>query len=211
MKTSKLRGLMGVGAVVALWALAADTRAEEGRLYGRRASAEATRLAAARSLALTSYLQDGALPPPAEELPLLAPALPQELQNEGAVPQAPSQYDFAPLQQPLIVQKGLIQKGAAYCPDYKISYHHHRGVLRRVKSCDPPVETVLAVPDPECESCLVQIPVCIPACCAAEQPKVSYKKGVLGRCHATFVWCCGYKVDVMFRCRGDVLVTTHGL
>ena len=47
----------------------------------------------------------------------------------------------------------------------------------------------------------------VPACCAAESPVVSWKRGVLGRMVATLCWeCCDHQVKVIVTRRGKVRV-----
>jgi hypothetical protein len=75
-------------------------------------------------------------------------------------------------------------------------------------TCDPPVPTVLLVKNP-CTGCDVEVSVCMPACCTGE-PVVCNGTGLLGRNVVTYEWCCGYRVKVVFRLCGDVLVVTWG-
>lgn len=95
---------------------------------------------------------------------------------------------------------------AACCPDPCIVYRHCGPKL--CCTCDPPKEIVLKVEDP-CTGCVVDVPICLPACCKGE-PEVCYGTGLFCRDVVTYDWCCGFSVKVVFRKRGDLLVKTWG-
>ncbi len=92
------------------------------------------------------------------------------------------------------------------CPKPCITYRH-----RGRHTCCPmgeTVQTVLVVCDP-CTGCPVEVPVCLPACCA-DAPTMHCGIGPLGRANVVFDWCCGYEVIVRFKRNGDLIVITHG-
>ncbi len=92
------------------------------------------------------------------------------------------------------------------CPDPCIVYRHCGPKL--CCTCDPPKEVVLQVEDP-CTGCMVDVPICMPACCEGA-PEVCHGTGLFCRDVVTYDWCCGFSVKVVFRKRGDLLVTTWG-
>jgi hypothetical protein len=94
----------------------------------------------------------------------------------------------------------------ACCPDPCIVYRNCGPKL--CCGCDPPKEIVLQVKDP-CTGCVVNVPICLPACCKGE-PKVCYGSGLLCRDVVSYDWCCGFNVKIVFRKRGDLLVRTWG-
>ncbi len=92
------------------------------------------------------------------------------------------------------------------CPDPCIVYRHCGPKL--CCGCDPPKEITLKVTDP-CTGCIVEVPVCVPACCEGE-PDVCCGTGLFCRDVVDYEWCCGFRVKVVFRKRGDLLVKTWG-
>jgi hypothetical protein len=71
------------------------------------------------------------------------------------------------------------------------------------------VQLVMVTQDPS-DSCLYEIPMCIPACCTGE-PKVSSGRGLFGRGVVEYCWPCGFRAIVKFRhVRGDVRVDYEG-
>ena len=96
------------------------------------------------------------------------------------------------------------------CPQPCIRYVAHRPCRKTCCCCcTPPVETVLHVQDPCCCTRIVEVPVCLPSCCQGD-PCTTSRCGLLCRGVTTFQWCCGYKVRVVFRHCGDVVVHTYG-
>lgn len=74
--------------------------------------------------------------------------------------------------------------------------------------CPPPPVTVpLCVIDP-CTGCATTVCVCVPACCAAEQPVLlCCRRGLFGRKTLTYKYCCcGHTVDVLVTRKGRVRV-----
>ena len=67
---------------------------------------------------------------------------------------------------------------------------------------------ILQVKDP-CTCCLVEVPVCIPACCTGN-PTVCCHRGFLGRQVVTYSWCCGVSVDIIFKRNGCYIVRYCG-
>lgn len=72
--------------------------------------------------------------------------------------------------------------------------------------CPPaPIKTSFCLVDP-C-GCSHQACVCVPACCAGEQPCITWRNGLFGRQIATMCWtCCGHKVRVIICRSGKVKV-----
>ena len=95
------------------------------------------------------------------------------------------------------------------CPDRCVIYKHHRPCKKACCTCAPPVQTVLLVEDPCVCGCLIEVPICLPACCVGE-PKVCNRNGFLGRDVVEYEWCCGYRVKMVFTKRGDLVVHTFG-
>lgn len=74
--------------------------------------------------------------------------------------------------------------------------------------CPPKMNVVLQVKDP-CTCCLVEVPVCIPACCTGN-PSVCCHRGFLGRQIVTYSWSCGISVDIIFKRNGCYVVRYCG-
>ena len=74
--------------------------------------------------------------------------------------------------------------------------------------CGPSIQTALQVKDP-CSCCIVDVPVCLPACCTGE-PCVDAKCGLLGNGKIFYTWNCGYEVKVVLNKRGDITVLYLG-
>jgi hypothetical protein len=89
-----------------------------------------------------------------------------------------------------------------------IDYRHHRARRCRFDPCHT-TQVVLQVPD-YCCCCLVEVPVCVPACCT-EAPSICSHKGLFGRDVVEYSWCCGYSIKVVFDRCGDVTVHYYGL
>ncbi len=92
--------------------------------------------------------------------------------------------------------------------------NHHRD--RCCKQCceqtcccpcpPPPVEMVVCLQDP-CGCCTYEACVCVPACCAGQQPCVTWRGALAGRKVATLCWeCCGHEVKVVVTRNGVVRV-----
>lgn len=73
----------------------------------------------------------------------------------------------------------------------------------------PPVEVTLLVCHP-CTGCKVPVTVCVPACCATEQPAVCSRAAIIGKQLTTFSYCCGYEVKVRWDHCGNPVVRTRG-
>ena len=98
---------------------------------------------------------------------------------------------------------------AADCCKTCVSYVAHRPCRKVCCCCTPAKETVLKVKDPCCCCRVVEVPICLPGCCEG-CPCVHSRCGLLGRGVVTYTWCCGYKVRIIFRRCGDVVVHTYG-
>ena len=71
--------------------------------------------------------------------------------------------------------------------------------------CCPPTPTVFCLQDP-C-GCGHEACINVPACCAGEEPYITWKKGIFGRQIATVCWkCCDHDVKVIVCRRGRVIV-----
>ena len=95
---------------------------------------------------------------------------------------------------------------AACCPEPCIVYRHCGPKL--CCGCEPPKEITLKVKNP-CTGCEVDVPICLPACCQGE-PTVCCGTGLFCRDTIDYEWCCGFRVKVVFRHCGDLLVKTWG-
>ena len=97
---------------------------------------------------------------------------------------------------------------ASCCPAPCITYRQ-RGRCRKVCcGCDPPVKTTLKVADPCCCKTCYDIPICLPACCKGE-PCIKDRCGVCCKGVIVYKWCCGYKVKVVIKKCGDIVVTSY--
>jgi hypothetical protein len=116
----------------------------------------------------------------------------------------------SPSDQVLATEGAVISSGSpSCCPERCIKYRHHCTLRKTCCSCDPPVQTILAVQDPCCCKCMIEIPICLPGCCEGS-PKVCDRQGLLGRGIVTYEWCCGYKVKIVFDRCGDIVVHSYG-
>ncbi|MDG1873429.1 MAG: hypothetical protein P8J27_05935 [Mariniblastus sp.] len=77
---------------------------------------------------------------------------------------------------------------------------------RRCRCCTPPpVPTMFCLEDP-C-GCPHEACIKVPACCAGEQPCITWRQGLLNRQIATLCWeSCDHKVKVIVNGRGKVRV-----
>jgi len=92
------------------------------------------------------------------------------------------------------------------CCPRDICYAHHRG-CGCYDSCKR-MDVILQVKDP-CACCVVEVPVCIPACCTTP-PTVCCYKGFLRRQVVEYSWACGFKLKVVFDRHGDIAVHYYG-
>lgn len=94
-----------------------------------------------------------------------------------------------------------------------VSYAHHNTLRRTCKRCDchctPPITVLMDVTDPTCCTRCLEIPMCIPSCCT-DVPTCDSRVGLLGRGRVNYEWCCGYRVEVVFKRNGDVVVHSFG-
>lgn len=94
------------------------------------------------------------------------------------------------------------------CCPRDICYRHHKGC-----GCFDPCKTtqiILQVKDP-CACCVVEVPVCVPVCCAAKAPTVCCHKGFLRREVVEYSWDCGFCLKVVFDRCGDITVHYYGI
>lgn len=75
--------------------------------------------------------------------------------------------------------------------------------------CCPPAPADVAKTVCLCDpcGCMKAVDLCIPACCANEEPCITCRKGLFGRKIYTLSWkCCGHCVKVVMTKRGTVRV-----
>ena len=92
------------------------------------------------------------------------------------------------------------------CPTPCVTYRHCGPKL--CCGCEPGKEVTFKVKNP-CTGCETDITVCMPACCKGE-PEICCGTGPFHRDVVSYEWCCGYRVKVVFKKCGDLLVTTWG-
>jgi hypothetical protein len=119
--------------------------------------------------------------------------------NGGESLMVEDQLNFKPLVQQPFVQQPFVQQSfaPAFC------------TTCRARTCrcqpDPLTVTVFCLTDP----CGRQHEACIevPACCALEQPTVSWKGNLFGRQVACLCWdCCEYEAKVVISRNGKIRV-----
>jgi len=131
------------------------------------------------------------------ESQILPAPLPEPVQPPGII-QAPHAIQGDALQE-LHVQKGC----APSCGYGSIKYKYGKRV--RKNGSGPPLTIELTVQDPCYCDCAVRIPVCMPACCT-DVPSVTSRGGAAGKGVVKYRWSCGYRVIIVFRRSGDILV-----
>ncbi len=90
-------------------------------------------------------------------------------------------------------------------PAPPIKYDTDRGA-RRMYAESGQVEIIMVTENPA-DGCLYEIPLCVPACCAGEGPRISSGRGIFGRGVVEYCWPCGFTAKVKFRhILGDVQV-----
>lgn len=125
--------------------------------------------------------------------------------RRAAQPAPPTQ----PLAAARVAPAGVVaaHRAPAICCPRNICYRHHPGC-----GCYDPcrkMDMILQVKDP-CACCLVEVPVCIPACCTTS-PTVCNYKGFLRRQVVEYSWACGFKLKVVFDRCGDITVHYYGV
>lgn len=76
------------------------------------------------------------------------------------------------------------------------------------KSGEVPVVLIVCNP---ADGCCYEIPICIPGCCAGEEPRMDGGRGLLGRGVVEYCWDCGFRAEIKFRhVLGDVKVEYEG-
>jgi hypothetical protein len=87
------------------------------------------------------------------------------------------------------------------CIEYKAG---HRA--RKMLSGETSVPVMMSVDNPADRSrCVVDVPMCVPACCQGE-PKMTSDCGLLGRGSVAYCWPCGFTATVVFRANGEIVV-----
>ncbi|GEM_PF-5409624 len=96
--------------------------------------------------------------------------------------------------------------GVACCEPPKIRYWNHPLLATDVCPCDcnQTVETHVQVP---CQCCPVTVKVCVPVCCAGA-PALDIQRDLLGRKTYDFCWPCGYRIKIVDRHTGTLVVHT---
>jgi hypothetical protein len=81
---------------------------------------------------------------------------------------------------------------------------------RRMYRATGEVQLTMIVCNPA-DGCYYEIPVCIPGCCAGEEPRMDGGRGLLGRGVVEYCWESGFRAIVKFRpVLGDVKVEYEG-
>ena len=93
------------------------------------------------------------------------------------------------------------------CPTPCMKYRHCGPKL--CCGCEPPAQEVTFKVKNPCTGCETDVTVCMPACCKGE-PEICCGTGLFRRDVVNYEWCCGYRVKVVFKKCGDLLVTTWG-
>lgn len=95
------------------------------------------------------------------------------------------------------------------CKSSCVSYRYHRlGSRCKFERCDMHEACVL-VKDP-CSSCYIEVPVCVPRCCTAVC-SVECRKGLFGRTKYEYCWDCGFRMEVVVKKDGDMIVHYYGV
>ena len=92
------------------------------------------------------------------------------------------------------------------CPTPCVTYVHCGPKL--CCGCEPGKPITMTVKDP-CTGCETEIQVCLPACCEGE-PTMCCGTGLFCRDVINYEWCCGFRVKVIFKHCGDLIVKTWG-
>ncbi len=105
-----------------------------------------------------------------------------------------------------IVAEPIVAEPIDPCHIVKPVVHYRvRGHCPPCCESAPPIETTMLVKDPASCDCYAEIPVCLPCCCVGEA-SICNRDGILGRSWVDYEWDCGFKISVLFRARGDVVV-----
>lgn len=103
-----------------------------------------------------------------------------------------------------------VDHGCCAAPVCQTTPHITYKDCSRSRGCSvPSLKIVTPVTDPGCCKCIVEVPMCIPACCT-DAPLVSSRCGHFGRGVVLYEWCCGFKAKVAFSRCGDIRVTYFG-
>ena len=114
------------------------------------------------------------------------------------------------LVEPLPPEVVTDQAIAVCCAKPCIKYKYHRRCRKVCCTAEPPIKMVLLVKNPaDCEGCHVEIPVCIPGCCT-DVPCVRDRCGIFHRGIVTYDYASGFRIKVIFRARGDIVVRYYG-
>ena len=99
-------------------------------------------------------------------------------------------------------------------PQYveKSSCYHNPSIIyrqriraRKFYGCDPAEDAIMIVEHPGC-GCSVEVPVCLPTCLEG-MPTVKSRCTPGGRGIVNFCWTGGFNFKVVFRKKGDLVVT----
>jgi hypothetical protein len=153
-------------------------------------------------LASSAVIQDEAVPPTPVE-----PVVPVEAAVQTPVaPVAPvAQEPVAPVPAEMVIEAPSIMMDSAMMAAPVAGNCCPTTCCPTPCQCCPPTPTDFCLQDP-C-GCSHQACVQVPACCAGEQPCITWKKGLFGRQTASLCWkCCGHEVKVLVRRNGSVKV-----
>lgn len=104
---------------------------------------------------------------------------------------------------PHVVHEACCVETCGHCaPD---THHKYRLSARRALKCEGSIELCMHVVNPACCGRPVEIPMCVPACCAGQAPIVNHGQGLFGRGVVCIEWpCCGYSARVVFKHNGKI-------
>lgn len=105
-----------------------------------------------------------------------------------------------------IVYDPVVVPAAQPClPIHVVRDHYSFSAKRMVRSYGPPIHQTLCVENPA-NGCLYAVHVCVPQCCVGPAVCCGKRVGLLGRSYVLYQWPCGYKVEVVFRKHGGVIL-----
>jgi hypothetical protein len=102
---------------------------------------------------------------------------------------------------PVAVASYPAPSGCCPVPCIRYKDHVHR---RSCFACEPKINVILQASS-QCGCCVVEIPVCIPACCQGV-PCVKERGGLFGREIVHYEWKCGFRMKIVFDRHGDATV-----
>jgi hypothetical protein len=132
--------------------------------------------------------------------------LQDEVVPPAPVPTSPEAAAPAPVADQTVMEGPIVMDGSAGMMAPGACGGCNTCCVTPCRCCPPPpVSMTFCLQDPCC--CSHQVDVCVPACCAGEEPCITWRKGILGRQIATMCWkCCGHEVKVTICRSGKVKV-----